>query len=169
MECSFNTVSPLLGLDWDLWTNWKREWINSIIIIMAWVHEKSWRHLILTRYLRNLTLCFCGLRSTKLSVVVMTVVVPFFSFWFSEMLSGLNLSYSYSHGEWRTDRARQLFFLQALNVYLETSFLLGLLKWAIAALASYLRQESCYCFSTALQQQTCNDLVYTLYHMIVNT
>ncbi len=130
---------------------------------------KSWRHLILTRYLRNLTLCFCGLRSPKLSVVVITVVVPFFSFWFSEMLSGLNLSYSYSHGEWRTDRARQLFFLQALNVYLETSFLLGLLKWAIAVLASYLRQESCYCFSTALQQQTCNDLVYTLYHMIVNT
>lgn len=47
---------------------------------------------------------------------------------FSEMLSGLNLSYNYSHGERRTDRARQLFFLQALNVCLETSFLLGLLK-----------------------------------------
>lgn len=75
---------------------------------------------------------------------------------------------SYSHREWRTDTTRQLFFLQALNVCVETSFLLGLLKWAIAVSASYLRQESFYCFSTALQQAT--DLqwpgVYSVSHNI---
>lgn len=64
-------------------------------------------------------------------------------------------SASSSQREQRFETARQIFFfLQALNFCVETSFLLGLLKWDIAVSASYLRQESCYYFSTALQPET---------------
>lgn len=116
---------------------------------------KSWPHWILTRCLRNLTLCFCGLRRPKLSVVVsFWQVFDLFSVFDFLKCFLIWICASYSHREPRTDRARQPFFLQALNVCVETSFLLGLLKWAIAVSASYLRQESGYCFSTALQQAT---------------